>query len=94
MCDSSNVFDTGFHTVLLYRCNVDASSYAVCGANVTRMDYANSNGTQMLIPGTHVLEQLDVTLPLYAVSLLLIAIGVTFRILAYFALRFLHRKHQ
>ena len=78
-----------------FRCNADASSYAVCGANVTQVTtYANSNGTQMLIPGTDVLEQLDVTLPLYAVYLLLIAIGLTFRTLAYFALRFLHRKHQ
>ena len=81
----------------MHRCNEGASSYAVCGMNATMagLDSATdtSNVTQ-LIPGTDILEQLDVTLPLYATYLVMVAIGVVFRILAYFALRFLHRKHQ
>jgi hypothetical protein len=53
-----------------------------------------ANYTDSLIPGTDVLEQLDVRLPFYINYPLLIIVGVTFRVLAYFALRFLHRNHQ
>ena len=77
--------------ISIYSCNEDASSYTVCGTNATGID--SINGTQM-IPGTDVLQQLDVTLPFYAIYLMMAGIGVIFRILAYFALRFLHRKHQ
>ena len=52
--------------------------------NVT--DVANAT-----IPGTAVLEQLEVTLPLYLNILVLVVISLTFRILAYLALRFMHR---
>ena len=90
---------TGDCSVHVHRCNEGASSYAVCGMNAT-MDYnATSNSNNMtqsplFIPGTDVLEQLDVTIPFYGLYLLLIAVGLVFRVLAYFALRFLHRKHQ
>ena len=62
--------------------------------NATTASAGSANNVTQMIPGTDVLEQLDVTLPFYATYLLLIAIGLVFRILAYFALRFLHRKHQ
>ena len=52
------------------------------------------NGTELLIPGTDVLQQLDVTLPFYATYLLLIGSGLIYRLLAYFALRYLHRGHK
>ena len=75
------------------RCNADASSYVVCG-NATSVGMGNSTDSLMLIPGTDVLELLEVRLPFYINYPLLIIIGVIFRILAYFALRFLHRNHQ
>ena len=53
-----------------------------------------ANGTELLIPGTDVLQQLDVTLPFYAMYLLLIGSGLIYRLLAYFALRYLHRGHK
>ena len=53
--------------------------------NVT---YAN-NAT---ITGPAVLEKLDVAIPFYANILVLIGYGIIFRLTAYFALRFLHRK--
>ena len=53
------------------------------------------NGTQPMIPGTDVLNQLGVTsLPFYGMYLLLIGSGLIYRILAYFALRYLHRGHR
>ena len=88
---------TGDCSVHMHRCNEGASSYAVCGMNATMAGVDSATDTSnvtLLIPGTDILEQLDVTLPLYATYLVMVAIGVVFRILAYFALRFLHRKHQ
>ena len=43
------------------------------------------------IPGTAVLEQLDVNLPFYVNVIVLFTFALSFRILAYLALRFLHR---
>ena len=47
-----------------------------------------------MIPGTDILRQLDVTLPFYALFLILIGLGLFYRILAYYALRYLHRGHK
>ena len=87
--------------MFIYRCSEGASGFAVCGVNSTSgasvlLASNTTNGTdlEVMIPGTDVLKQLDVTLPLYAVYLLLVSVGLFFRTLAYFALRFLHRKHQ
>ena len=43
------------------------------------------------IPGTAVLEELNVTTPLYLNFVALFAFGIGFRILGYIALRILHR---
>ena len=77
-------------------CNEDSSSYIICSANNSTgvMSEGAMNGTQPMIPGTDVLQQLDVTLPFYAMYLLLIGSGLIYRILAYFALRYLHRGHH
>ena len=60
----------------------------------TMLDSAGNGTVVQLIPGTDVLQELDVNLPFYVNYLLLVAVGLTFRLLAYFALRFLHRKHK
>ena len=83
----------------LYRCNEESSSYLVCSAanNSTGMMMPEDvaiNETQPMIPGTDVLDQLGVTLPFYGMYLLLIGSGLIYRILAYFALRYLHRGHH
>ena len=78
------------------RCNEESSSYLICSANNSTgmMSDVAINGTQPMIPGTDVLEQLGVTLPFYSMYLLLIGSGLIYRILAYFALRYLHRGHR
>ena len=81
----------------LYRCNEESSSYLVCSSNNSTgmmSDVGAINGTQPMIPGTDVLDQLGVTLPFYGMYLLLIGSGLIYRILAYFALRYLHRGHH
>ena len=80
----------------LHRCNEESSSYLICSANNSTgmMSDVAINGTQPMIPGTDVLEQLGVTLPFYGMYLLLIGSGLIYRILAYFALRYLHRGHH
>jgi len=50
------------------------------------------NTTIPMIPGTAVLEELNVTIPLYVDVIVLYTFALSFRILAYLALRFLHRK--
>ena len=91
------------HSMYNARCNEDASSYVVCGTGndtsvamdtLTRGGVNETAAVVRLIPGTDVLKQLDVTLPFYVSYFLLILVGVIFRVLAYIALRFLHRKHQ
>jgi len=66
-------------------CDTNSSAYAVCNVNVT--DVANAT-----IPGTAVLEELKVTIPLYVNVIVLYTFALSFRILAYLALRLLHRK--
>lgn len=65
---------------------------------VISSDIANGtlamNGTELLIPGTDILQQLDVSLPFYGLYLLLIGSGLIYRLLAYYALRYLHRDHK
>ena len=83
----AHILHTHTHTHTLthshtHSCSTTASAYAVC--NVT--DVANAT-----IPGTAVLEQLNVTLPLYLNILALVLIGLGLRVLAYLALRFMHR---
>ena len=78
----------------LYRCNEES---LVCSSNNSTgmmSDVGAINGTQPMIPGTDVLDQLGVTLPFYGVYLPLIGSGLIYRILAYFALRYLHRGHH
>lgn len=50
------------------------------------------NTTIPMIPGTAVLDELGVILPLYINVIVLYTFALSFRILAYLALRFLHRK--
>lgn len=77
-----------FTSDLTFSCNPShLSSYSSC--NVT--DSAE-NGT---ISGLDVLEQLNANeLPVYINFIALFALALIFRILAYFSLRFLHRKHS
>lgn len=72
------------------------STMVAMGTNETlsSSSLANVTGTELLIPGTDILRQLDVTLPFYAMYLALLGYGVLFRIAAYFALRYLHRDHK
>ena len=65
------------------RCDTESSAYVVC--NVTDV-------TNTTIPGTAVLEQLNVSLPFYVNVIVLFTFALSFRVLAYLALRFLHRK--
>ena len=83
----------------LYRCNEESSSYLICSANANNStsmmsDVGAINGTQPMIRGTDVLDQLGATLPFYSMYLLLIGSGLIYRILAYFALRYLHRGYH
>jgi len=84
-----------------HRCDPVASAYTVCNVNVTDVVNTTIPGTAVLeqlnttipmIPGTAVLEELEVKLPLYINVIVLYTFALSFRILAYLALRLLHRK--
>ena len=68
----------------LHSCGSD-SSYAICNTTLS------GEAGNVTIPGTHVFSQFARVHPLYVCIVAMICFSLTFRTLAYLALRFLHR---
>ena len=80
---------THTHKLAPYSCNLEDSAYAVCeNGNMT----APANMTAPTIPGTAVLQELNVSIPFYGNILALLGFAIVARILTYLSLRFLRRK--